>query len=163
VLVLRGRVAVAEEHAPTGEDRRQGGKCYGAGDEPGHVVGSGLDREAEGERAERGPTRGAGLGDPGRRRGAALPTAARRIPRCAPIRSTRRPMTTEASDEKAKKAATARPRAAAPKPSSPLICTASPPVRNAGSTPAVATATASRTGRRFKASRSIGASFSAAA
>jgi hypothetical protein len=162
VLVLRGRVAVAEEHAPTGEDRRQGGKCYGAGDEPGHVVGSGLDREAEGERAERGPTRGAGLGDPGRRRGAALPTAARRIPRCAPIRSTRRPMIAEASDDVRKNIATATPSAAAPKSSSPRTCTASPPVRKAGSTPAVATATAIRTGRRFKASRSVEASFSTA-
>jgi len=72
-------------------------------------------------------------------------------------------MTAEVTEEPAKKAATARPNAAAPKSSSPRTCTASPPVRKAGSTVAVAVATASRTGRRFKPSRSVEAWFSAAA
>src|SRR5215211_3698554 len=68
-------------------------------------------------------------------------------------------MTAEASDDEAKNAATARPKAAEPNSSSSRICTASPPVRKAGSTPTVATATASRMGRRFDASRSVGTSF----
>ncbi|HEX6709078.1 MAG TPA: hypothetical protein VF068_02000 [Rubrobacter sp.] len=78
---------------------------------------------------------------------AALPAADSRIPRWAPILSTTRPMTTEASEAEAKNTATARPSAADPKSSSGRIWTTSPPVRNAGSTPAVATATASSTGR----------------
>jgi len=83
---------------------------------------------------------------------AALPSAANRMPRWAPILSTKRPITAEASAEETKNAATESPRAAAPEPSSPRTCTASPPVRKAGSTVAVTTATASKTGWRFEAS-----------
>jgi hypothetical protein len=77
----------------------------------------------------------------------AFPIAETRIARCAPILSTTRPMTTEASEAVTKKTATANPSAADPKSISERIWTASPPVRNAGSTPAVAMATASSTGR----------------
>jgi hypothetical protein len=77
----------------------------------------------------------------------ALPKAASRMPRWDPILSTSRPITTDAVEAETKNSATANPRAADPKPISALTWTASPPVRKAGNTPAVATATASKTGR----------------
>src|SRR5215212_5274198 len=80
----------------------------------------------------------------------ALTAAARRIPRKDPTRSTRRPEATEASADTAKNTATASPRAPSPKPNSARIWTASPPVRKAGTTPAVATATARSTDRELE-------------
>ncbi len=76
---------------------------------------------------------------------AVLPRAAACILRREPTRSTIRPKGAEASACVVKKRETAVPSAAAPKPSSALICTASPPVRKTGSTPHVATAIAHRT------------------
>ena len=70
-----------------------------------------------------------------------------RIPLDDPILSTTRPETTEKRAEAAKNTATRSPSAPAPKPSSPRIWTARPPVRKGGSIPAVATATARSTGR----------------
>jgi hypothetical protein len=83
------------------------------------------------------------------------------MPRWDPILSTSRPITTDAVEAETKNSATANPRAADPKPISSLTWTASPPVRKAGSTVAVATATARMTARRFKASRPSGTPFSA--